>query len=227
MRVYQFRHIRAPADSSRRTPTGMLHGNRPSRIGVKPIMNRVLALLCAARPLLPRRGLRLAREATRAAARRGPSSEVDRHARVAARRGPHGASGRAARAAIDREQARFAAALHATIPTARIRWRYRLVLNGAAVVVPHERASAALPVAPRRAGGRRRAATYTGQQGHDGDVATAGRDLADGPRRTRAPASRSGSSTTASTRPTRTSPRPATRCRPASRRGRRPTRRRR
>lgn len=40
------------------------------------------------------------------------------------------------RAAVDREQARFAAALHSTIPGARIRWRYRVVLNGAAVLVP-------------------------------------------------------------------------------------------
>ena len=50
--------------------------------------------------------------------------------------GRTGASGRAARAAIDSEQARFAGALHEAIPSAQIRWRYRLVVNGAAVVVP-------------------------------------------------------------------------------------------
>ena len=37
---------------------------------------------------------------------------------------------------VDREQARFASDLHTAIPEATIRWRYRVVLNGAAVVVP-------------------------------------------------------------------------------------------
>jgi hypothetical protein len=41
------------------------------------------------------------------------------------------------REAVDREQARFASALHDAIPGATIHWRYRLVLNGAAVVVPN------------------------------------------------------------------------------------------
>ena len=50
--------------------------------------------------------------------------------------GRTGAAGRAARAAVDREQARFAAALHQAVPGGAIRWRYRLVLNGAAVVIP-------------------------------------------------------------------------------------------
>ena len=45
-----------------------------------------------------------------------------------------GDSGR--RAVLEREQARFASNLRAAIPGARIRWRYRLVLNGAAVVIP-------------------------------------------------------------------------------------------
>src|SRR5262245_51087736 len=38
--------------------------------------------------------------------------------------------------AVDRVQARFAAALHRRLPDARIRWRYRLVLNAVAVVLP-------------------------------------------------------------------------------------------
>ncbi len=42
----------------------------------------------------------------------------------------------AQRAAVDREQDRFASSLRESIPEARIRWRYRIVLNGAAVVVP-------------------------------------------------------------------------------------------
>ena len=52
---------------------------------------------------------------------------------LAGRTGP---ARRAARESVDREQARFAAALREAIPSARIRWRYRVVLNGAAVVVP-------------------------------------------------------------------------------------------
>ncbi|RIL06592.1 hypothetical protein DCC79_15345, partial [bacterium] len=48
----------------------------------------------------------------------------------------HGAAGAAGR--IDAEQRRFAAALHVSIPGAAIRWRYRLVLNGLAVVVPRD-----------------------------------------------------------------------------------------
>jgi subtilisin family serine protease len=41
----------------------------------------------------------------------------------------------AAAARIAREQARFSRALHTALPSARIRWRYRLVLNGLAVVL--------------------------------------------------------------------------------------------
>ncbi|RDI75256.1 Subtilase family [Gaiella occulta] len=37
---------------------------------------------------------------------------------------------------IAREQARFERALGAALPSARVRWRYRIVLNGVAVVVP-------------------------------------------------------------------------------------------
>ena len=52
------------------------------------------------------------------------------------------------RAVVEREQARFATDLHQTIPGARIVWRYRLVLNGAAVVVPER----ALPRLARLSG---------------------------------------------------------------------------
>jgi len=47
-----------------------------------------------------------------------------------------GRTSAAARAAVDRDQTRFAAALHAAVPSASIHWRYRIVLDGAAVVVP-------------------------------------------------------------------------------------------
>ena len=43
----------------------------------------------------------------------------------------NGAAGR-----IDAEQGRFEAALHAAIPAASVRWRYRLVANGMSVVLP-------------------------------------------------------------------------------------------
>jgi subtilisin family serine protease len=50
-----------------------------------------------------------------------------------------GSRGRAdARSRIDRQQARFVAALHDAIPRATVRWRYRLVANGLAVVVPRQ-----------------------------------------------------------------------------------------
>jgi len=49
----------------------------------------------------------------------------------------HGAR-REARARIDTEQAEFMRALRDAIPAARVRWRYRLVLNGVAVVLPRE-----------------------------------------------------------------------------------------
>ena len=47
-----------------------------------------------------------------------------------------GRAGREARRVVEREQAAFAAALRDTIPGASIHRRYRLVLNGAAIVVP-------------------------------------------------------------------------------------------
>ena len=48
-------------------------------------------------------------------------------------------------AAVDREQAAFTASLHRAIPGASIHWRYRVVLNGVAVVVPET----SLPVLER------------------------------------------------------------------------------
>jgi subtilisin family serine protease len=101
-------------------------------------MNRVLALLGAA-------GLCCLASACGSAeptAAPEPSSEVIVTLTSPPVAGRTGASGKVARAAIDREQARFASALHATIPNAQIHWRYRLVLNGAAVVVPNDSVAA-------------------------------------------------------------------------------------
>jgi subtilisin family serine protease len=47
-----------------------------------------------------------------------------------------GRPGAAARAAVERDQARFAAALRRAVPSASIHWRYRIVLDGMAVVAP-------------------------------------------------------------------------------------------
>ena len=92
----------------------------PFRIGVIPNMNRVFALLgavglcCLALPAAPpgtrQRLLRRASAALRTAARSSSRSRLPR-----SRAGPE-SRGRAAHAAIDREQARFAAALHESDP---------------------------------------------------------------------------------------------------------------
>ena len=101
-------HPRAD-DSSRRH--GYRHAARKpsSPIGVTPTMNRVLALLVAVGLCCRRCRLRRCRaEHRERAAERG-----DRHASRAPRwRAGPGAAGRAARARVDREQARFASALH-------------------------------------------------------------------------------------------------------------------
>ena len=47
MRVYQFRHIRAPGILAAATGTGMLQGNRRAPNGVTTTMIRVSGLFCA------------------------------------------------------------------------------------------------------------------------------------------------------------------------------------
>ena len=140
MRVYQFRHIRARRDSSPdRRRRGYRHaaGQPPVRIGVIPIVNRAFALLCAVGLCCLASACGSAGHRAASASVREPSSELIVTLASPPMAGRTGASGRAARTAIDREQARFASALHDAIPGARIRWRYRIVLNGAAVVVPN------------------------------------------------------------------------------------------
>jgi subtilisin family serine protease len=66
----------------------------------------------------------------------GATSEVVVTLSSPALAGRTGPTRRGAQAAVEREQARFAVSLHKNIPSARIRWRYQIVLNGAAVVVP-------------------------------------------------------------------------------------------
>ncbi len=66
----------------------------------------------------------------------GPTSEVVVTFSSPPLAGTTGAVRRAAGATVEREQDRFLGALRASIPGAKVRWRYRLVLNGVAVVVP-------------------------------------------------------------------------------------------
>ena len=100
-------------------------------------MNRAFALLCAVGLCCLASACGSAGHPAASASASEPSSEVIVTLASPPVAGRTGASGRAARTAIDREQARFASALHDAIPGARIRWRYRIVLNGAAVVVPN------------------------------------------------------------------------------------------
>ena len=121
MRVYQFRHIRADGQCS-------------DGFGV----NRGLLGLAVAALALSLAGSAATRPPTAAA----PSVEL-----VALLDGAPLAERPHAAAAIDRQQAEVAARIRATVPGARIRWRYRLVLNGLAVVAPAASASriAAIP----------------------------------------------------------------------------------
>jgi subtilisin family serine protease len=141
-------------------------------------VNRVLALLCAV-------GLCcLASACGSVAPQAAPDPAGEQSSEVVVTlasppvAGRTGASGRAARAAIDREQARFASELHDAIPGARIRWRYRLVLNGAAVVLPQRTLGRlrALPGVRKVDAG----ATYTVSRVTAGDVARAARTWSTG-----------------------------------------------
>jgi subtilisin family serine protease len=98
-------------------------------------MTRLLGLFC----VLGLCCLPLAQAGTGAITAKGPRTEV-----IVTLASPPlaGRASLAARARVDREQARFAAALHARIPAASIRWRYRIVMNGAAVVVPRDAVAA-------------------------------------------------------------------------------------
>ena len=191
-------------------------------------MNRVLASprRCSASAASPRAcGSARAHSGRRLARARRAEQRGDRHPRVSAVAGRTGASGRAARAAIDASRHGSPRRSTSAIPTPRIRWRYRLVLNGAAVVVPNS-ALGRLRGAPRRQGGRRRRDVH-GQprptrQGREG-----GRDVADrAPQSGRRDQDRDHRRRRRPDAPVLRSA-PATRCPPASRRARPRTRRRR
>jgi subtilisin family serine protease len=103
-------------------------------------MSRRLCLLALAVAAAVAAGI--ARSLPAHPARGAPGSEV-----VVRLTGPPLARGGRA-AVLDRVQARFASALRVQVPSARIRWRYRLVLNAVAVVLPPGGDSARLRALP-------------------------------------------------------------------------------
>ena len=148
-----------------------------------------------------------------------------RHASHSSPLAGRGTPARAAPPSID-EQARFASRLRESIPEATIRWRYRIVLNGAAVVAP-ERAIPRLARAPGRRGRRRRRLVHRRPRSPPRGRRAAPSPLADRASQPGRRRSRSGSSTTVSISGIRTSRPAGTRCRQGSPRVRPPTRRRR
>ncbi|HET7760164.1 MAG TPA: S8 family serine peptidase [Gaiellaceae bacterium] len=118
MRVYQFRHIRADGQCS------------GAPIGVFTVRRGLLVVLAAA----------LALSLAGASAGRTSSSTSARVELVALLDGKPLAERPHARAAIEREQADVVRRIREAVPSARIRWRYQLVLNGLAVVAPADSA---------------------------------------------------------------------------------------
>ncbi len=104
----------------------------PRQFTVSITMIRFSGLLCTIVVCL----LSAAGGATDAVLAGGPRTEVIVTLASAPSAGLAGARLEARRAAIDREQAQFARSLHLAVPEATIRWRYRLVLNAAAVMLP-------------------------------------------------------------------------------------------
>ena len=223
MRVYQFRHIRAPRILA--AARGYRHAARqpPFRIGVIPIVNRVFALLCAVGLCCLASACGSAGHPARLRVGGRAEQRGHRHPRVSARGGPHGRE-RPGRAHRDRPGA---GALRLGAPRRHPRRADPLAVPDRAQrrggrrseqrgrpPARRSRACARSTPAPRTPSARSRRPTSR-RPPRPGRRAS----------RIRAPGSRSGSSTTASTRRTRTSPRPATRCRPASRRARLRTRR--
>ncbi len=124
MRVYQFRHIRADGQCS------------GAPIGVFSVSRGLLVVLAAA--------LALSLAGASAGRTARPTGQVEL---VALLDGKPLAERPHARAEIEREQAEVVRRIRAAVPSARIRWRYQLVLNGLAVVAPADTARliAALP----------------------------------------------------------------------------------
>ena len=227
MRVYQFRHIRAERQCSQADygPWAAL-ATQPSA-AVTPSSN-VSPTMTAVRRGLPICLLALVALATGSARAEqpAPAGELVEVVVSLSQKPLATTTWRAGRQvqtrALAKAQASLARRIEAAVPDAQIRWRYRLVANGMAVVVPSAQLGrlTSLPgietVYP--------SASYRPQL--DRSPQQIGAPAAVGPRARRTPArgSRSRSSTRGSTRRTRSSRPRATRCPPATRRGRRPTR---
>ncbi len=109
----------------------MLAGNASELPGVSLFMQRRLSLICALLCLLTLGAGAQARTPTPA----GTRTEVVVLLRAPALADASGSRQRAA-TRIATDQRLFVHALHATVPQSTVRWRYRLVANGLAVVVP-------------------------------------------------------------------------------------------
>ena len=201
-------HPRAD-DSSRRH--GYWHAARKPAppIGVTASMNRIPGLLIALALCCLAAGCGSAEHA----AVERPDERGGRHVRLARRRGQDGR--RRTRRARDGSTASRRGSprrSNETIPGARIHWRYRVVLNGAAVVVPSRSVARAADAPGRREPSTRAPPTASARATSPTSCEPPRRGRRAS--RTTAPGSRSGSSTTASTRRTRTSRPSATRCLP-------------
>ena len=125
MRVYQFRHIRADGQCSG-APIGIFSVRR----GLLVAVAAALALLLAG-----------------ASSGRTSHTATGQVELVALLEGKPLAERPHARAEIEREQAEVVRRIREAVPTARVRWRYQLVLNGLAVIAPADSAKriAAIP----------------------------------------------------------------------------------
>jgi subtilisin family serine protease len=125
VRVYQFRHIRADGQCS------------GAPIGVFSVRRGLLVAIAATVALL----------LTGASAGRTTDAAAGQVELVALLDGKPLAERPRARAEIEREQAEVVRRIREAVPSARIRWRYQLVLNGLAVVAPADSAKriAAIP----------------------------------------------------------------------------------
>ena len=210
MRVYQFRHIRAAAILAAATLAGMLTATA-APIGVTPTMIRALCPLCAARALLPRGSAAAAPGGGRGA---GPAERVDRDAWLR-RRSP-------ADRCCSRARAQSTASRRGSPRAPRPASRQPA---SAGATARHQRRRRRRPASALVAALRRCPASRTVDAGTS--TRRRRRRLPDSRRprrawqpglRNRATGSRSGSSTTASTRRIRSSPPPASRCLRAFRR---------
>ena len=145
MRVYQFRHIRADGHSSLRLPSFLPRGRTYHgrvRRGAPLLAAAAAATLGLVPSALASTGDRVEIVATLKPP--GLALEVQQSrtlsARAKARRlDPGSPTSRAYLALLERRQDEVARRIRAAIPSARLSWRYRVVLDGLAVDLPRDR----------------------------------------------------------------------------------------